>query len=156
MTWVVAKVNRNQENIFKKSLQEKFNNDFELFYPKILRGKTQVCVNLLGEYVFLKIKNNSRISREKYLKGLKYFLNHFQLDQVNIDLFIKKCKYHSENNIISLNFFNKLKFNKIKFTNGPFKNFLFDIFWKNKKIFASNKNVNIKVTEENYKNFIFV
>ncbi len=156
MTWVVAKIKRNQENIFIKSLEDKFNNNFEMFYPKILRGKTQGYINLLGEYVFLKLKNNSKISGEKYIKGLKYFLNSFQLDQKNIEFFIKKCKDNSENNIISLKFFNKLKFNKIKFKSGPFKNFLFDIFWKNKNIFAVNKNVRIKITEENNKNFIFI
>ena len=78
MTWVVAKVNRNQENILKnlckKSLIMILN-----YLSKNLRGKTQVCVNLLGEYVFLKIKNNSRISREKYLKGLKYFFKSFSI-----------------------------------------------------------------------------
>ena len=78
------------------------------------------------------------------------------LPQKNIEFFIKKCKDNSENNIISLKFFNKLKFNKIKFKSGPFKNFLFDIFWKNKNIFAINKNVRIKITEENNKNFIFI
>ena len=140
------------KKIFLKNLcKKKFNNDFELFIQKFWENAS-LCKS--WEYVF----ENKKIIleyQEKNILRIKIFFKSFQLDQVNIDLFIKKCKYHSENNIISLNFFNKLKFNKIKFTNGPFKNFLFDIFWKNKKIFASNKNVNIKVTEENYKNFIF-
>ena len=44
MTWIVAKINRNQENIFKRSIQEKFKNEFELFYPKILKGKSKEYV----------------------------------------------------------------------------------------------------------------
>ena len=156
MTWVVAKIKRNQESIFKKSLEDKFSNSFELFYPKVLSGRASKYVNLLGEYVFLNIKNNFKISKEKYIKGLKYFLSHYEFEQGNIELFIKKCKENSKNNIIDLSFFNKLKFNKIQFKYGPFKNFLFNIIWKNKKIFAINKNISIKITEENIKNFIFI
>lgn len=156
MTWIVAKINRNQEKIFKRSIQEKFKNEFELFYPKILKGKSKDYVNLLGDYVFLNIKNNSLISKEKYLKGLKYFLNNFNLDQKNIETFINYCKENSENNIINLKFFNNFKFNKIKFNSGPFKNFLFDIFWKNQKLLAIYRNISIQITKENNKNFIFV
>ena len=156
MTWIVAKINRNQENIFKRSIQEKFKNEFELFYPKILKGKSKEYVNLLGDYVFLNIKTNSLILKEKYLKGLKYFLNNFYLDQKNIETFINYCKENSENNIINLKFFNNLKFSKIKFNTGPFKNFFFKIFWKNKKLLAVYRNISIQITKENNKNFIFV
>ena len=156
MTWIVAKINRTQENIFKRSIQEKFKNEFELFYPKILKGKSKEYVNLLGDYVFLNIKTNSLILKEKYLKGLKYFLNNFNLDQKNIETFINYCTENSENHIINLKFFNNLKFSKIKFNSGPFKNFLFDIFWKNKKLLAVYRNISIQITKENNKNFIFV
>ena len=96
MTWIVAKINRNQENIFKRSIQEKFKNEFELFYPKILKGKSKEYVNLLGDYVFLNIKTNSLILKEKNFKGLKYFLNNFYLDQKNIETFINYCKENSK------------------------------------------------------------
>ncbi len=156
MTWIVAKINRNQENIFRESIKKKINDQYELFYPKILKGKSDCGVNLLGDYVFLKIKKNSIITKEKYLKGLKYFLNNFKLDQKNIEAFIKLCKENSKNNILNSNFFTGLNFNKIKFKSGPFKNFLFDIFYRNKKMLAVNRNISITVTEENNKNYIFV
>lgn len=113
MTWIVAKINRNQENIFKKLVQEKFKNEFELFYEKILKEKFKEYVNLLVDYVFLNVKTNSLILKEKYLKELKYFLNNFYLDQKNIEIFINSCEENSENNIINLKFFNYLKFIKI-------------------------------------------
>lgn len=154
MTWVVAKINKNQESIFKFSIKEKLKDDFEIFYPKIFK-KNFKYENLLGDYVFLKTKSNFTINKFKNLKGLKYYLNNFQFDQKNIESFITNCKEHSKNNILTFNFFANLKLKKIKFKDGPFKNFLFDIFRKNKKIFAIYKNISINITEDNNKNIVF-
>ncbi len=154
MTWIVAKINKDQENILNFSIKEKLKEEFEIFYPKIFKKKFKY-VNLLGDYVFLKTKSNFTINKLKNLKGLKYYLNHFQSDQKNIESFITNCKENSENNILTPNFFSNLNMNKIKFKDGPFKNFLFDIFWKNKKIFAIYKNISINITEDNNKNFVF-
>ena len=154
MTWVVAKINKNQESVFKFSIKEKLKEEFEIFYPKIFK-KNFKYTNLLGDYVFLKTNSNFTINKFKNLKGLKYYLNNFQCDQENIESFITNCKEHSENNILTLKFFTNLKLKKIKFKDGPFKNFLFDIFRKNKKIFAIYKNISINITEDNNKNFVF-
>ena len=154
MTWVVAKINKNQESIFKFSIKEKLKDDFEIFYPKKFK-KNFKYENLLGDYVFLKTKSNFTINKFKNLKGLKYYLNNFQFDQKNIESFITNCKEHSKNNILTFNFFANLKLKKIKFKDGPFKNFLFDIFRKNKKIFAIYKNISINITEDNNKNIVF-
>ena len=80
----------------------------------------------------------------KFIKGLKYFLDGFQLFQKDIISFIDRCKeFENEKGFISQNFFKIEKFSKYKFSSGPFVGKIFQIIDLQKtkiKILIGNTN----------------
>jgi len=142
--WAVAKIKTKEINIFKKSLIEKTGKDVQFYYPKILFKKFSGSKHferekpIVEDYIFCfhpifsckKMMNNLR-----HLKGLNYFLNCCSLDQKNIHDFIKHCKkFENERGYLLPSFFNSILKDKGQFVSGPFKNLIFNILEKHKKI----------------------
>ena len=76
---------------------------------------------------------NSTLIQLKYLKGLKYYLDGFQNQQLQIQKFVKYCRNYEKNGYISQEFFNNINFERGKFISGPFTNLVFNILERNKK-----------------------
>ncbi len=128
--WVIAKIHKNQEEIFKYYFNKKIAN-VRYYYPKIQTFKKfsnkiiKKNINLLGDYIFCFIPNLSNFDTEKFkfIKGLNYFLKNCFFEQKNINHFISICKNYevNENNntpiILSLT-----QNQKFKFLSGPLEN----------------------------------
>ncbi len=130
--WMIAKINKNQSNLFAAELKKKFTN-VSIYYPKILYRKK--IKNILGDYLFFYCDNlNILNSNIKYLKGLKHFLPDFSSNQSDIKTFIKYCKLHEDSRGFLKNSFFKERLSKSGiFIDGPFSNFIFDVISKEKK-----------------------
>ena len=149
--WIVAKIKKNNFTIFAKKLEEKLSN-INFYFPKI-KGK-KLNKNLLGNYVFCFHKSFEKENFQNsliYTKGLDYFLNNDNSNQIEIKDFINFCKEHEDENGFIKNSFFKHRINsKGKFTYGPFINSLFKVleFKKNKLVVEiGNFKVNISDNE---------
>ena len=142
--WIVAKIKTKEINIFKKKLIEKTGEKIQFYYPKILFKKISGNKYLekekpvIEDYIFCfhPIFNcKKKINNLRYLKGLCYFLNHCSMDQANINNFVKHCKkFENEKGYLLPSFFNDILKDKGQFVSGPFKNFIFHILEKHKKV----------------------
>ena len=69
----------------------------------------------------------------KFVKGLSFFLNGYNLNQKEIVDFINYCKsFENSEGFIKALFFKRLITKKAKFISGPFTNMFFDIIEKQK------------------------
>lgn len=132
--WIVAKVKKNNLELFCCQLQKKIT-DIQYYFPKInAKDKKK---NLLVNYIFCfnpLFKRKSILNIYKTIKGLDYFLDTKEKDQKDIEKFINFCKQNEdENGNITNSFFRKDIIDKGKFITGPFSNYLFDIIKKEKK-----------------------
>ncbi len=153
--WIVAKIKKNNLNLFCSELQKKIS-DIEYYFPKIIR-KSKKKRNLLINYVFCfhsSFQKKSLLDINKTTKGLEYFLETNTNDQEDIKKFINFCKKHEdEYGSITNSFFKKIILNQGKFITGPFSNYLFNLIKKDKKkisilvgdmsIIVSNKSKNL-------------
>ena len=154
--WTVIKYDRKKFNFLKYELKKNFGDNCILYRPKLLVQsfkKNKLVdreLDLLGDYVFcyyqgFEKKNN--LLKLKFVKGLKYFLDGFQLFQKDIISFIDRCKeFENEKGFISQNFFKIEKFSKYKFSSGPFVGKIFQIIDLQKtkiKILIGNSNTRI-------------
>jgi len=113
--WAIIKFDKKKLELLKKDLKEKLGEDINVYKPKLLfkKYKNNKLINkefnLLGDYLFCFHKNfqdSSTISKLKFSKGLKYFLNGFVQSQKEINKFIKKCKEsENEEGYLSQNFY---------------------------------------------------
>jgi len=135
--WTVIKLDQKKINLFKEDLKKRVGNDFKLYLPKLKVDKFNKKkifkkeLNLLGDYAlcFLPNLNNcATVSKLKYLRGLKYFLNGFTSCQKEITEFINRCKkIENKDGYISSNLF-ETEINKYyKFMSGPFNENIFKI-----------------------------
>ena len=140
--WVVAKIKKNEINVFKKKLNEKFNNEIEFYYPKIQAHKYEknklkkVEKLILENYIFCyhkKFEDLKSIYEVKFVKGLDYFLNGYLKNQEQVIKFINFCK-KSENKdgYLTLSFFKSIISKKAEFISGPFTNMVFEILERQK------------------------
>jgi len=87
--------------------------------------------NILGDYVFCydkTFKNKEILGQLKFVKGLKYILGGFLLEQKEIEEFIKKCKkFENPKGYITQNLFQPQENLKYKFISGPFVDKIFQI-----------------------------
>ncbi len=133
--WVIAKIKKNQEEIFKYNFDKKISN-VKYYYPKIETLKKfsnkikKKSINLLGDYIFCFIPEYVKFETNnfKFIKGLNYFLNNCFFEQKNISNFIDICKTYdgreSDNMKIILLQSQKRKF---KFLSGPLENLTFNL-----------------------------
>ena len=135
--WAIIKFDPKKINLLKEDLRKKLGNDFLTYNPKLLIQKYKnnklinTEINLLGNYFFCFHKNFSNqknLEQLKYLRGLKYFLNGFLKNQVEIKSFINKCKnLENDKGLIAGNLFEKHLNNYYKFNSGPFAEKIFKI-----------------------------
>ena len=102
--WIVAKINNNQQELFKKNFQDKFKENIKFYYPKIegqkrFSNKSKKKINLIGNYIFCYSENFIFNSIEKFnfIKGLSYFLKNCKFYQKEIKSFVETCKAAESN-----------------------------------------------------------
>jgi|TARA_B100000929_G_scaffold140303_1_gene111050 hypothetical protein len=135
--WAIIKFDKKKLELLKKDLKEKLGEDINVYKPKLLfkKYKNNKLINkefnLLGDYLFCFHKNfqdSSTISKLKFSKGLKYFLNGFVQSQKEINKFIKKCKEsENEEGYLSQNFYELCINSNYQFSSGPFTEMIFKI-----------------------------
>jgi hypothetical protein len=139
--WIVAKVKKNNSEIFKEEFKKKIKTNIMFYEPKYIfstyvKGKKILKKKLLLEnYVFCEHDNFSKIDIKhlQFIKGLSFFLDGHLFSQNSIREFINKCKsYEDDNGNVRSLFFKKIVSTRGKFISGPFKNIIFEIIKKNK------------------------
>jgi hypothetical protein len=139
--WIVAKIKKNNSEIFKKEFIKKISSNIVFYEPKyiynsFIKGKKILKKKLLLEnYIFCKHDNFDKVNIKhlQFIKGLSFFLDGHLFSQNCISDFINNCKSYEddEGNIKSI-FFKKIVSTKGKFISGPFKDIIFKIIKKNK------------------------
>ncbi len=133
--WIVAKVKKNNLNLFCSQLKKKLSN-IRFYFPKVNINSNKKK-NILINYVFCfhsSFKERSAVIANKTTKGLEYFLDTKESDQDDINKFIRFCKEHeNQNGDITNSFFSKVILNQGKFITGPFSNYFFNLIKKDKK-----------------------
>ena len=161
--WTILKFKKNNFNFLTQELSKKFGANIKIYSPKILIEKynnnkiQRKELNLLGDYLFCyheDFDKKSFLTKLKFVKGLKYFLEGFESSQIEISKFIDKCKnLENKDGKITQNLFQE-KLNKhYRFASGPFTNTIFKIIdlQKNKiDIFIGNLKTKI-----NKKDFLY-
>ena len=135
--WTIIKFDRKKLSFLKKDFKQKLGDNFKIYIPKFFfhNYKNNKLVkkefNLLGDYLFCyhdNFSNNEDLSKLKYARGLKYFLNGFKKSQTEIVKFISRCKDAEDNTgYLSKNFYQLHKNSKYRFATGPFTKMIFEI-----------------------------
>ena len=137
--WLVIKYKTNQINFLINNLKETIGELPEMCIPKskveikIVKKFRLIFIGRLSHLLSQKFSENSTLFQLKYLKGLKYYLDGFQNQQLEIQKFVKYCRNYEKNGYISQEFFNNTNFERGKFISGPFANLVFNILERNKK-----------------------
>jgi len=148
--WVIAKIKKNNLNLFVSGLK-KIDNNIKIYYPKVFyKNKYK---NILENYIFCyhtKFKGNIH-KHFNYIRGLIYFLDNNEKNQTDIIQFINCCRKHENKKGFLQSSFFKEDINKTgKFLNGPFANYLFEVALKEKnKLKILLGNFNLTVSDNN-------
>tara|TARA_B100000029_G_scaffold516296_1_gene628511 strand:+ start:6012 stop:6509 length:498 start_codon:yes stop_codon:yes gene_type:complete len=135
--WTIIKFDKKKIDFLKKDFSKKLGKDFIIYNPKLFIQKYKKNklinkeFNILGDYLLCfhkDFKNPTTISKLKFCRGLKYFLNGFTQSQNEIEKFVCKCK-NSENKegYLSQSFYQININSKYKFASGPFTEKIFEI-----------------------------
>lgn len=156
--WVVIKSKKNNIEILKNNIRKNFSS-VQFYIPRIMineKNDKRKIQPVLGKYLFCKhrdFKDESKLIKLKFLKGLEQVLRGNILSQNSINEFISKCKkYENFDGFLTPKFFNDCYKKNGQFISGPLKNLFFTI----KKIGKSDLRVlvsNIKVIVKNDKYF---
>ena len=140
--WVVAKVKIKRLNIFKDNLIKKLGKDIQFYHPKIAYNKNfgnrvkKIEKFVFENYVFCfhdKFKKSSFLNEVRFLKGLEYFLNGCNQNQVEIVKFIEHCQtFENKEGYLTQAFFKTMNLKKAKFISGPFVDMIFEILERRK------------------------
>ena len=162
--WVVAKVNIQEVNTFKRKLIEKFGKEIEFYNPKIVYYKNfknkikKFEKFILENYIFChhrKFANSNAINEIQFIKGLQYFLTGHIQNQDEIIKFIRNCQaFENKEGYITQAFFRAIVSNKAKFISGPFANMMFEIIENQKNKLKISIN-NIVMTISNNQNYLY-
>ena len=163
--WVVVKYKSKEYEILKNSFSKVLGNNLEYYKPKIkyekyINNKLKVFEkSILENYLICrhpKFKHKNIINLLKSARGLQCFLNGFELNQHEIEKFVKLCKSNEDSGgYLSQNFFDITKKTKGKFVSGPFTQMIFDILEdKGKKIKILINNINLTISK-NPKNLLY-
>ena len=161
--WVVLKYKKSEFNLLKRDFKRVLEDVPLIFRPKIkyqklIKNKLQFLENdILGDYLICyheKFKNTEIISTLKNLRGLKYFLNNPNNNQIAIINFINYCKKNQDaDGYLKPSFFAFSNMTKGKFLNGPFTNMIFSVIENQKdklKVLIGNLKTTIKKENSNY------
>ena len=135
--WAIVKVDKKKISFFKSEINNKFGEESIVYSPKLLikkitKNKLQKKEHeILGDYLFCYNKNFNKINFLKqlnFIKGVKYFLNGFQVCQVEIEKFIDRCKnLEDKSGYISQSLYQEEINKYYKFSSGPFVDKIFKI-----------------------------
>jgi hypothetical protein len=135
--WTIIKVDKKKLSFFKKELKNKIGNESIIYSPKLLIKKItkkklqKKEYEILGDYLFCHHENFNKVNFLKqlnFVKGVKYFLNGFQLCQNEIEKFIDKCKnLEDDSGYITQNLYEEEINKYYRFSSGPFINEIFKI-----------------------------
>ena len=162
--WTVVKIKKRELNIFKKNLADKIGKDIKFYYPKIeyhkhIKNKVRKFEKkILENYIFChhkKFKDQTNITKVKFVRGLEYFINGYEKNQNEIVKFIDHCKsFENNEGYITPAFFKTMVTKKGQFVSGPFTNMMFEILERQKnklKILVGN----IVTTISDKKNYLY-
>jgi len=162
--WIVAKIKNSELDIFKRELTKKLNTKPLFYNPRIQVEKNEknkirkYSKSILENYIFCfdeSFKNTKIVHQLKFVKGLNFFLNGYNLNQKEIINFINHCKsFENKEGFIKASFFKTLISKKVNFISGPFANMMFEIIDKQKnklKILVGN----IVTTVSDNKNYLY-
>ena len=135
--WTKIKFDKKKLSFFKKELKNKIGNESIIYSPKLLIKKIKKKklqkkeYEILGDYLFCHHENFNKVNFLKqlnFVKGVKYFLNGFQLCQNEIEKFIDKCKnLEDDSGYITQNLYEEEINKYYRFSSGPFINEIFKI-----------------------------
>ena len=135
--WTIIKVDKKKLSFFKKELKNKIGNESIIYSPKLIIKKItkkklqKKEYEILGDYLFCHHENFNKVNFLKqlnFVKGVKYFLNGFQLCQNEIEKFIDKCKnLEDDSGYITQNLYEEEINKYYRFSSGPFINEIFKI-----------------------------
>lgn len=163
--WIVARVKKNEVNIFKSKLSEKFGKEVKFYYPKVeyhryVRNKLKRIENyVLENYIFCyhhKFAEEKSVFGVKFIKGLEYFLKGHLQNQNELVKFINYCKsFEDKKGYLTSGFFKNMIRKKAKFITGPFTNMIFEILERKRNI-SKILIGSIVTTISDNKNYLYV
>ena len=135
--WTIIKVEKKKISFLNNELKNKLGDESVIYAPKLLiktfkKNKLHHKeYEILGDYLFCYHKNFNEknfLKQLNFIKGVKYFLNGFQVCQNEIIKFIDRCKnLEDKSGYISQNLYEE-KINKYyTFSSGPFIHEIFKI-----------------------------
>ena len=140
--WVVAKIKKNESNIFMGELIKEFDSEIKFYNPKIQYQKyiknkiKKIEKSILENYIFCyhaTLDQRKVMRKARFFKGLDYFLQGNFQDQNEIIRFIDHCKsYENKDGYLTEGFFKTMISGKAQFLSGPFTNMIFEILQKQK------------------------
>jgi len=135
--WIVIKIDKKNQNIFKRELSLKLPTQTLFYSPKILVSKhynnkiIKKEFDILGDYIFCynsKFSNYTNLNLIKFTRGLKNILSGYISSQNEIVFFVEKCKkMEDKKGYVSQSFFELSNNSYYKFSSGPFVNEIFKI-----------------------------
>jgi|TARA_B100001094_G_C17821879_1_gene618913 hypothetical protein len=135
--WTIIKVDKKNLSFLKNELKNKIGNESIIYSPKLLIKKItkkklqRKEYEILGDYLFChhkKFNTENFLKQLNFVRGVKYFLNGFQLCQNEIEKFIDKCKnLEDDSGFITQNLYEEEINKYYKFSSGPFINEIFKI-----------------------------
>ena len=105
--WAVFKYKKDNYELLRSNLKKAFNDKIVFYNPKIsfikkISKKNKIITKYVLEgYAFCfyeKFGQTDILSKIKYTKGLKYFLNGYLFNQNQIEEFISLCKKNENKN----------------------------------------------------------
>ena len=135
--WAIIKVDKKKISFFKNEIKNKLGKESIIYSPKLLikkitKNKLQKKeYEILGDYLFCYHENFNKINFLKqlnFIRGVKYFLNGFQICQNEIEKFIDRCKnLEDKSGYISQSLYEEEVNKYYKFSSGPFVDKIFKI-----------------------------
>ena len=154
--WVVAKYKLKELETLKDSFCKIIGDKPEFYIPKIKQeyyknNKLKIIKkNILSNYIICKhskFKDLKFISKLNHSRGLIYLLKNSNINQNNLESFVKFCKSHEDSKgFLRQTFFEITKKTKAKFISGPLTQMIFSIIedeGKKLKILLNNVNITI-------------
>jgi len=135
--WAIIKIDKKKLNILKLEFKLKLGKECKFYHPKIKIEKffknklIKKEMNVLGDYIFVHhqtLSDTKMLNTLQFIKGLKYFLNGFQIEQKQIIKYIEECKNNENSEGYLCKNFYEICLNKLyKFNTGPFTEKIFKI-----------------------------
>ena len=160
--WIVAKYKLKELETLKESFSKIIGDMPEFYIPRIrqeyyINNKLKnIQKNILSNYIICKhskFKDLKFLSRLNNSRGLIYLLKDSNLNQNNLESFVKFCRSHEDSSgFLRQTFFEITKKTKAKFISGPLTQMIINIIedeGKKLKILINNVNITIPKNSSN-------